>query len=104
MAFPHLFTPGRIGTLEVPNRFVQGSVQTRCADADGYVKQELIDYHRARSRDGKGPRRSGFGHQKRRITGHPPARRIRFPSGRGGNGTLSRGWIMEHETPPRNFP
>lgn len=55
MPFSHLFTPGRIGTLEVPNRFVQGSVQTRCADADGYVKQELVDYHRARSREGKGP-------------------------------------------------
>ena len=55
MTFKHLFTPGKIGSLEIPNRFVQGSVQTRCADSEGFVKQELVDYHAARSHEGKGP-------------------------------------------------
>ena len=51
MTFKHLFTPGKIGSLEIPNRFVQGSVQTRCADSEGFVRQELVDYHAARSQD-----------------------------------------------------
>ncbi|HIV66908.1 MAG TPA: hypothetical protein H9991_11680, partial [Candidatus Mailhella excrementigallinarum] len=55
MTFKHLFTPGKIGSLEIPNRFVQGSVQTRCADSEGFVRQELVDYHAARSHEGKGP-------------------------------------------------
>ena len=55
MAYEKIFQAGRIGAVEVPNRFVQTPVQTRGGDADGYVTQELIDFHRARSHDGKGP-------------------------------------------------
>ena len=55
MAFEHLFTPGKIGKLDIPNRFIQSPVQSRGGDDDGYVTSELIAFHRARSHDGKGP-------------------------------------------------
>ncbi len=55
MAYPYLFSPGKIGSLDTPNRFVQTPVQTRGGDADGYVTPELVAFHRARSHDGKGP-------------------------------------------------
>lgn len=55
MAYRMLFTPGRIGPVDVPNRFIQTPVQTRGGDKDGYVTEELIDFHKTRSHDGKGP-------------------------------------------------
>ena len=55
MSYPHLFTPGKIGKLDISNRFIMTPTQTRGGDADGYVTPELIAFHRARSHDGKGP-------------------------------------------------
>ena len=48
MAFPHLFTPAKIGNLEIPNRYVQTSVQTRGGTEDGFVGEPLFAFHRAR--------------------------------------------------------
>ena len=55
MVYKKLFTPGRVGNIEIANRFVQTPVQTRGGDNDGYVTPELVDFHKARSHDGKGP-------------------------------------------------
>ena len=55
MKYPLLFSSGFIGNLEVPNRFVQTPVQTRGGDADGFVTEELLDFHKARCNNGKGP-------------------------------------------------
>lgn len=55
MAYPYLFSPGKIGKLDISNRFIMTPTQTRGGDADGYVTPELIAFHRARSHDGKGP-------------------------------------------------
>lgn len=55
MNYPCLFSPGKIASLEIPNRFVMTPVQTRGCDPAGYVTRELVAFHRARSHDGKGP-------------------------------------------------
>lgn len=48
MKYPKLFTPGTIGNLTIPNRYVQTSVQTRGGTEDGYVGEPLMGYHEAR--------------------------------------------------------
>ncbi len=48
MSFSHLFTSAKLGNLEIPNRYVQTSVQTRGGTEDGFVGQPLFDFHRAR--------------------------------------------------------
>lgn len=55
MKFPLLFSSGFIADLEVQNRIIQTPVQTRGGDADGFVTEELLNFHRERCRDGKGP-------------------------------------------------
>lgn len=48
MSFPHLFTPAKLGNLEIPNRYVQTSVQTRGGTEDGFVGEPLFAFHRTR--------------------------------------------------------
>lgn len=55
MAYQLLFSPGYIGKLKIRNRFVQTPVQTRGGDADGFVSQELLDFHERRSLNGEAP-------------------------------------------------
>lgn len=55
MQYKLLFSPGRIANLEAPNRFVQTPVQTRGGDAEGFVTEELLDFHKRRSQKGAGP-------------------------------------------------
>ncbi len=35
--YPHLFTPGRIGTLEIDNRILKSPQSTATSNADGTV-------------------------------------------------------------------
>jgi len=49
-----LFTPGRIGALEVPNRIVMPSMTTRLADAEGHVTDQSLAYYTTRARGGVG--------------------------------------------------
>lgn len=49
-----LFAPGRIGSVEIPNRIVMPSMTTRSADADGFVTEDTIAYFTARARGGTG--------------------------------------------------
>ena len=49
-----LFTPARIGSLDVPNRIVMPPMTTRTANEEGYVTEDTIAYYRARARGGVG--------------------------------------------------
>jgi 2,4-dienoyl-CoA reductase-like NADH-dependent reductase (Old Yellow Enzyme family) len=51
---PTLFTPIRIGHVEVRNRTVLPSMTTRLADADGFVTEAGLAYYRARAEGGVG--------------------------------------------------
>jgi 2,4-dienoyl-CoA reductase-like NADH-dependent reductase (Old Yellow Enzyme family) len=47
-----LFQPGRIGTMQLRNRFVQAPIFTQFASTFGEADDKLIEYHRARARGG----------------------------------------------------
>lgn len=51
--YTKLFSPGRIGTLEIPNRMVMPAMVT-CYAEGHYVSQRLINYLEARARGGVG--------------------------------------------------
>lgn len=50
--FPHLFTPGRIGALALPNRILLAALSTNSADADGCVSAHTLEFYRVRARGG----------------------------------------------------
>jgi 2,4-dienoyl-CoA reductase-like NADH-dependent reductase (Old Yellow Enzyme family)/thioredoxin reductase len=52
--FPKLFSPIRLGSMEVSNRFVVPPMATNLANEDGTVSQRLIDYWVARAKGGWG--------------------------------------------------
>jgi 2,4-dienoyl-CoA reductase-like NADH-dependent reductase (Old Yellow Enzyme family)/thioredoxin reductase len=52
MAYEKLFSPVRIGTLELPNRAVMAPMATGYCDPQGYVTEKLIAYHVERARGG----------------------------------------------------
>jgi 2,4-dienoyl-CoA reductase-like NADH-dependent reductase (Old Yellow Enzyme family)/thioredoxin reductase len=54
MAFPRLFSPARIGSLELPNRIVFAATSSELADAEGFVTDEMIEYYVERARGGAG--------------------------------------------------
>jgi 2,4-dienoyl-CoA reductase-like NADH-dependent reductase (Old Yellow Enzyme family) len=49
-----LFTPRRIGRVEIRNRIVLPSMTTRTADAEGFVTEDALAYYLARARGGVG--------------------------------------------------
>jgi 2,4-dienoyl-CoA reductase-like NADH-dependent reductase (Old Yellow Enzyme family) len=51
---PLLFTPGRIGGVEIKNRIVMPSMTTRAADKDGFVTDDTLAYYCARADGGVG--------------------------------------------------
>jgi 7beta-hydroxy-3-oxochol-24-oyl-CoA 4-desaturase len=53
-SLPHLFSPIRIGGVELRNRIAMAPMATDFADEEGRVSQKLIDYHAARARGGAG--------------------------------------------------
>ncbi len=54
MMFPHLFSPGRIGTMEVRNRIIASPMERNYCTAEGRVTQRYVDFLEARSRGGVG--------------------------------------------------
>ena len=54
MKYQYLFTPGRIGTLELKNRLIMAPMSAALANGDGTVTDELIAYLTARARGGMG--------------------------------------------------
>lgn len=53
-AFPRLFAPGRIGSLDLPNRIVFAATSSELADKDGFVGDDLVEYYAERARGGAG--------------------------------------------------
>ncbi len=45
MAFPHLFSPLQLGTIELPNRIVHVPTDISSSHADGEVSERDIHHH-----------------------------------------------------------
>lgn len=54
MSFPALFSPLKVGTLELPNRFVVPPMGTNHANGDGTVSERNIAYWQTRAKGGWG--------------------------------------------------
>lgn len=52
--YPHLLSPGRIGTLELKNRIAVTAMGVSLSEDDGTVGERLIAYHEAQARGGAG--------------------------------------------------
>ncbi|MGD9497608.1 MAG: FAD-dependent oxidoreductase [Armatimonadota bacterium] len=52
--YESLFAPGRIGTLELPNRIIMAPMATNYANERHHVTDRLIAYHEARAEGGVG--------------------------------------------------
>lgn len=52
--FPNLFSPGRIGSLVLPNRIVFAATSSELADKDGFIGDDLVEYYAERARGGTG--------------------------------------------------
>jgi 2,4-dienoyl-CoA reductase-like NADH-dependent reductase (Old Yellow Enzyme family)/thioredoxin reductase len=53
-AFPRLFTPGHIGSVELKNRVVKAPQHTGLANPDGSVTERLLRHYRTLARGGAG--------------------------------------------------
>jgi 2,4-dienoyl-CoA reductase-like NADH-dependent reductase (Old Yellow Enzyme family)/thioredoxin reductase len=53
-AFPHLFSPARIGSLLLPNRIVFAATSSELADREGFVTEDMAEYYAERGRGGAG--------------------------------------------------
>jgi 2,4-dienoyl-CoA reductase-like NADH-dependent reductase (Old Yellow Enzyme family)/thioredoxin reductase len=54
MNFDRLFRPGKVGTLELPNRVLMAPMEKNLCTSDGVVTQRYVDYLVARARGGVG--------------------------------------------------
>ncbi|MGR3318623.1 MAG: oxidoreductase [Candidatus Anammoxibacter sp.] len=52
--FPKLFSPFKIGTMELKNRIVMPAMETHLCDKDGFVTDEVISYYCERIKGGVG--------------------------------------------------
>jgi len=52
--YPHIFSPGRIGNMEVKNRIKYASTETNFNYSDGYVSDKEVAYMEAQARGGAG--------------------------------------------------
>lgn len=52
--YPHLLSPGRIGSLELKNRIAVAAMGVSLSEDDGTVGERLIAYHEAQARGGAG--------------------------------------------------
>lgn len=52
--FPHLFTPGKIGNLEIKNRIVKAPQSTGMSNIDGSVTERLVRHYRELAKGGTG--------------------------------------------------
>jgi len=52
--YPHLLSPGRIGTLELKNRIVVSAMGVSLSEDDGTVGERIIAYHEEQARGGVG--------------------------------------------------
>ena len=54
MKYKHIFTPGKIGSLEVKNRLLMAPMSVYLANPDGTVSDELIAFYVERAKGGMG--------------------------------------------------
>ena len=54
MKYDALFTPFKIGNMEVKNRFVMAPMGTNSSHIDGCIANDEIDYFEARAKGGVG--------------------------------------------------
>ena len=52
--FPHLFSPGKIGTLELKNRVMKAPQSSGMSNMDGTVSERLVRYYRKQAAGGAG--------------------------------------------------
>ena len=52
--YPHLLSPGRIGTLELKNRIAVTAMGVSLSNDDGTVSEQIIAYHEEQARGGAG--------------------------------------------------
>ncbi|MDE2619771.1 MAG: NADH:flavin oxidoreductase, partial [Sphingomonadales bacterium] len=52
--YPHLLSPGRIGTLELKNRIAVTAMGVSLSNDDGTVGEQIIAYHEEQARGGAG--------------------------------------------------
>ena len=52
--YPHLLSPGRIGTMELKNRMAVTAMGVSLSEADGTVGERLIAYHEEQAKGGVG--------------------------------------------------
>src|SRR5690554_5483144 len=52
--FPLLFSPARIGSLELKNRLIMTAMGSGMQNKDGSVSEQLYHYHRVRAAGGTG--------------------------------------------------
>lgn len=52
--YPHIFSPGRIGKMEIKNRIKYASTETNFNYGDGFVSEKEIAYMEAQARGGAG--------------------------------------------------
>jgi 2,4-dienoyl-CoA reductase-like NADH-dependent reductase (Old Yellow Enzyme family) len=50
--YPHIFSPGRIGPLQVKNRIKYAATETNFPFGDGYVSDREVAYMEAQARGG----------------------------------------------------
>lgn len=50
--FPYLFSPSRIGSLELPNRIFQTAMGTNLANSDGSIGDDIVAFYAARAAGG----------------------------------------------------
>lgn len=53
-AFPKLFSPFKIGSLDVKNRMVMSPMETHLCTKEGFVTEEIIAYYKERALGGVG--------------------------------------------------
>ena len=54
MNYPHLFAPGKIGSMTVKNRIVQGPAELQAAGFNGEMSDDYIDFYEASAKAGTG--------------------------------------------------
>ena len=52
--YKHLFSPVRIGTMELKNRVAMAPMGVEIAEADGHVREPMISYYEERAKGGTG--------------------------------------------------
>ena len=54
MPYPHLFSPGRIGTLPLKNRIAMTAASASLSEPDGGMTEAMLAYYEARAKGGVG--------------------------------------------------